>query len=260
MPAHNEALHIVPNIMETIETLRAFEYDFELIVVNDGSTDETGRCLAELALTFPECLRIVSYDENVGKGNALICGSQVAEGELVAFLDADMDLHPMQLPVFLGIMEALGADVVIGSKWHPASKVDYPFMRRAYSRAYYALVRLLFGFPFRDTQTGIKLFRANVLRHVLPKILVKRFAFDLELLVNVHHLGYSIAEAPITLDFRRQAGRLKWRDIASIFADTAAVFFRLKILKYYDRVDGAPAGAIGISDSLRERMGEDATL
>lgn len=240
MPAYNEASHIVSNVMETAQTLSDFEYDFEIIVVDDGSPDKTYLHAARLLATHSEHVRIVHYSENCGKGNALMCGTLYARGDYVLFLDADMELHPAQLPTFFGIMEATGADAVIGSKRHPLSHVDYPRLRRLYSWAYYTVIRVLFGLPLKDTQTGMKLFKRAVLDHVFPRMLVKRFAFDIELLANAHRLGYRLESAPITLEFQRTAGRIKWGDVSNILVDTAAIFYRMKILRYYDSVDQRP--------------------
>jgi hypothetical protein len=97
------------------------------------------------------------------------------------------------------------------------------------------LVRSLFGLPVRDTQTGIKLFKREVLERVLPRVLVKRFAFDLELLANVHHFGYRIVEAPVVVNFNRVCSRLHLPAVWNVFVDTLAIFYRMRILRYYDR-------------------------
>ena len=207
-----------------------------MIVVDDGSPDETYHEAAKLLSSQAGRVRIVQYDENQGKGNALMCGAWFARGDYVVFLDADMDLHPAQLPIFFEIMERTGADVVIGSKRHPLSKVNYPWIRRIYSAIYYAIIRLMFGLPVKDTQTGLKMFKREVLQRVFPRILVKRFAFDIEVLANAHRLGYKIVDAPVTLEFRRRFDRIKWRDIVAIMTDTLAIFYRMYILQYYDRL------------------------
>jgi glycosyltransferase involved in cell wall biosynthesis len=237
MPAYNEANSIAENVCETVETLRALGVDFEIIVVDDGSLDGTHVAAIDALRAWPERVRVVRCVRNEGKGNALICGAAYSKGDRVAFLDADMDLHPEQLGNFFTIMEARAADVVIGSKFHPESKLDYPPVRRLYSFFYYLLVRTLFGLPVRDTQTGIKLFRREVLDRVLPRILVKRFAFDLELLANVHHFGYRIVEAPVTVNFQRVCSRLRLPAVWNVFLDTLAIFYRMRILHYYDRPD-----------------------
>jgi glycosyltransferase involved in cell wall biosynthesis len=236
MPAYNEASSIARNVCETVETMRALGVNFEILVIDDGSMDGTTAAAIDAMRAWPEHVRVVRCTRNEGKGNALICGAEYAKGEHIAFLDADMDLHPEQLAGFFAIMEARQADAVIGSKFHPESKVDYPFERRVYSFFYFALVRSLFGLPVRDTQTGIKLFKRAVLETVLPRVLVKRFAFDLELLANVHHFGYRIAEAPVKLNFRRVCSRIRLQAVWNVFLDTLAIFYRMRILHYYDRV------------------------
>src|SRR5579871_5847013 len=206
MPAYNEANHILRNVREVVSSLTREGYDFEVIVVDDGSPDETYREAMKAVAADPSQVRLVRYDENTGKGNALMCGTWFAHGDYVVFLDADMDLHPVQLPRFFDILRTEDADVVVGSKRHRDSKVAYPFVRRVYSAVYYTLTRLMFGLPITDSQVGLKVFRAEVLQRVLPRILAKRFAFDIELLANAHRLGYRIVDGPVTLNFQRPFG------------------------------------------------------
>ncbi|MHB8433399.1 MAG: glycosyltransferase [Candidatus Tyrphobacter sp.] len=236
MPAFNESEHIVDNLLEVVDVLSGFGDAFEVILVDDGSSDDTCSHAASLPPERLDRVRIIRYDVNKGKGNALIAGTCVARGEYVVFLDADMDLHPRQLALFFEIMESRHADVVIGSKWHPLSRVSYPRLRQFYSAGYYLIVRLLFGLPVRDTQTGIKLFKMALLRDVFPRLLVKRFAFDIEVLAVAHALGYKIIDAPVTLEFRRPVGRLKLRHVWPVLVDTLAIFYRLRILRYYHRL------------------------
>jgi glycosyltransferase involved in cell wall biosynthesis len=236
LPAFNEADRIEANVLEAWNTLSSFECDFEILIVDDGSTDDTAEHALRACRCDPERIHVIRCASNQGKGNALICGTRYAAGDFVAFLDADLDLHPQQLAGFIEAIDELQVDLVVGSKFHPRSVVDYPALRRFYSLGYYALIQVLFGLPLRDTQTGIKLFKVNVLRDILPRLLVKRFAFDIELLVNAAALGYKIGEAPVTLQFQRTFGRLNYRDVWRILVDTLAIFYRLKIIRYYDRV------------------------
>ncbi|MBV8727417.1 MAG: glycosyltransferase [Candidatus Eremiobacteraeota bacterium] len=248
MPAYNESASIVKNVAEAVQTLSGFGYDYEVVVVDDGSVDDTHSHAMQIAAKYGPKVRVVRYDDNRGKGGALICGTTYTTGDYIAFLDADMELHPEQLPLFLEILLAQNADVVIGSKRHPLSNVQYPRIRRIYSAGYFALVWLLFGLPLRDTQTGLKLFRRQVLQDVFPKVLVKRFAFDIEVLANAHRLGYKIVDAPVTLRFARRYGRITFHDIKTILLDTLAIFYRLRLLHYYDRVPFCSLTA------LRERV------
>ncbi|MDD5166434.1 MAG: glycosyltransferase [Candidatus Omnitrophica bacterium] len=237
MPAYNEADRIVASIEETIRTFNDFGCSWELVVIDDGSTDNTYELAEALSEKYPEQLIVKKNPFNLGKGRAIKKALHYVTGDYVVFLDADMDLHPIQIQTLFDIMFLDKADIVIGSKMHPNSVVNYPLERRIISMVYYLLIRILFNLPCHDTQTGLKLFRVEVIRDVFPRILVRKFAFDLEVLVNAHHLGYRIAEAPIILRPQRRFGRIGSRAVITTFWDTLVVFYRMRVLKYYDRID-----------------------
>jgi len=208
MPAFNEAARISNSIVETIRFLKRTDHEYELIVVDDGSLDNTYNEILKYK-TENGSVRGIQLRENSGKGFALRYGSVFATGDLIVFLDADLDLHPSHIETLFMAMQKFEADIVIGSKRHPESRLDYPLHRKILSDGYYILMRIMFGLPVRDTQTGIKLIKQEVLDNVFPRLLTKRFAFDLELLVIAHRLGYKIIEAPITLGFQREFGRIR---------------------------------------------------
>jgi len=167
-------------------------------------------------------------------------GFRQSKGNPVLFIDADLDLSPAQIPRFLEYMERFRADVVIGSKNHPDSKVKYPLIRKILSRGYLYLNFLLFQLPISDTQVGMKLFRREVLEYAVPKMLVKKYAYDLELLVLARYAGYHIKDAPVELRLGGAVGKkyMSGVDLAQIFFifwDTMAIWYRLKVLKYYDK-------------------------
>jgi len=237
IPAYNEEAHIentLKVVLETLESIKNPINDFELIVVDNGSMDKTSEVVEYFSKKDPR-VKFIKIEEK-GKGLALKEGSLVANGKYICFLDADLDLEPWHIKHFFEIMETSNADIVIGSKRHPLSKVEgYPLSRRILSYCYQIMNKILFNLDVRDTQVGLKLFKAEVLKDVLPRILCKRYAFDLEILVNAKNLGYTIVEAPINLKWKREHNRIKIRDIWNIFIDTMAIFYRLKILKFYDR-------------------------
>lgn len=234
LPVHNEERHIAEMIEESVKALEDIGRDFEIIIVDDGSTDGTPVQIERAASHLPHT-SVLTLRENLGKGNALMRGFRASTMELVCFMDADLDLHPWHLGVLLDEMERSGADIVIGSKRHPDSKLEYPWYRKLYSTAYYLLILLLFRLPVRDTQTGVKLFHRQVLQATMPHLLGKKYTLDLEILVVAHHHGYEVAEAPIKLTFQGKYGRIKWKDIMNIIIDTMAIFYRLYVKRYYDK-------------------------
>ncbi len=235
MPAFNEGDHIYGNIAMTRRVMEAAGLDTEIVAVDDGSTDGTR---AEIDRAAGDFTNVVSARNpyNMGKGMALRTGFDYSSGDVVVFLDADLDLHPSQIQALIGILEEAPWDVIVTSKHHPDSRLDYPWFRKVASWGYYMIIKLMFGLPVRDTQTGLKVFRRKVLETVFHRLLVKKFAYDVELLATAVRFGFKVHELPVVLDFKRSLswGRIRFGDIMRIFIDTLAVFYRLRILRYYD--------------------------
>ena len=261
LPAYNLGGVILENLRRCAEYLEG-NIPFELVPVDDGSADDTADALRRAARELPS-VHPVFLARNEGKGAALRAGADAARGSHILLLDADLDLLPLPLPRFFREMRDRDADIVIGSKMHPESEIDYPLRRRVASRVYYGLVKLLVGLPVRDTQTGMKLFRAEALHLAFDRMLAKRFAFDLEVLAIARGAGFRIAEAPVAMDFGEKMGALTARNVRETLNDTLAVFYRLRILRYYDRLLPLPTPARwpsvsvviacpGDSDMLRE--------
>lgn len=237
IPTYNEESHIANTIQETCETMERFHIPHEVIIVDDGSTDNTSMEASKAASSFDN-VKVVHYSQNSGKGNAIKYGCRFVSGDLVTFLDADLELHPNQLPTLFKYMKKYDADIVVGSKRHPESRIDYPINRKLLSLAYLLIVKILFRLPISDTQLGLKLYRREVIDSIMPKILVKRFAYDIEILANARYSGYKMVDAPIVLHYYRKKGRIKIKDMLMIANDTIAVFYRLYILKYYNKKNG----------------------
>jgi glycosyltransferase involved in cell wall biosynthesis len=232
VPAYREGPRIHGNLVHLLGELDATGIDYEVIVVSDGNTDAT---VSEAERVGSARVRVLAYPVNEGKGFALMHGIGHAKGDLMAFIDADMELHPSGLGRFVQIQRAGGWDVVVGSKRHPQSHVSYPKTRRFQSWVYQQLIRVLFRLNVKDTQTGLKLFRGDLLRQVVPLLAVKRFAFDLELLIVANKLGYHrVVEAPIDLDYRFETTTSPAAAYRALW-DTAAIFYRLHVIHHYDR-------------------------
>jgi glycosyltransferase involved in cell wall biosynthesis len=202
----------------------------EIVVVSDGSTDDTLVIARELA---SPTLRVVHYPDRSGKGHALRVGLSRARGDYVGFIDSDGDIDPQAIGPFLSLMDLYQPDVVLGSKRHPMSEVAYPPLRRIMSWVYHKLTRVLFRVNVRDTQTGLKVIRRDVLSAVLPRMFEKRYAWDLELLVVARMLGFTrVFEAPVRIDYRFSS-QVDPHAAFRIILDSVAIFYRRFILNSY---------------------------
>lgn len=234
VPAYKQQKTIKRDLENISVVLKAGlkEYDYEIICVVDGKVDKT---FEQAQKARSKKIRIVCYEGNRGKGYAVRYGMVRAKGHLISFLDAGMDISPNGIMMLMAHMEWYNADVIIGSKRHPVSRVNYPLRRRIYSIGYHLGVKLLFGLPLTDTQSGIKIFKRKVVEKVLPRLLVKKYAMDIEMLAVAKYIGFGrIFEAPIEVKFDRRTSRIRWHTIFHMILDTLGVFYRLKIIRYYD--------------------------
>lgn len=231
IPAYKEEKNIFNTIDDILKAQDVLNYSYEVIVVVDGSPDNTAK---EARRHKSKKLSVIEYTQNQGKGNAIKIGVKAAKGEIITFTDAGGDFNPKQFDKCIKLLEIFDADFVIGSKRHPASKVDYPRKRKIYSWLYSKLIRILFGFNITDTQAGLKFMKRNVAKDVVLRALVKQYAFDLEMLVIAWQLGYRrIFEAPVELKFNNVGSGINYKTIQKMLVDTFAIFYRAKILNYY---------------------------
>lgn len=197
MPAYQLESTIRDNIDRVVTVVGDWD-STEIIVIDDGSTDDT-RGFADKAAASHGMVTVVGYDQNRGKGGALKEGFRQSRGSTIVFLDADLDLPPEQLPVFLDELAHTGVDAIVGAKRSAMVSGRYPLIRKMLSVAFAAMNQILFRLPVRETQTGLKAFKREVLDTTLPQLETAGYAFDLELLVRIRKAGGSMAEAPVTL-------------------------------------------------------------
>lgn len=235
IPVYRQEKVIARNLRSIVDELEALSVLFEVIVVIDGSVD---RSMEEAKKVKSPHIRVIGYETNHGKGFAVRFGMSHSKGDIVGFIDADGDLKFHGISMLLEHFRWYNADIVIGSKRHSVSKIKYPFSRKILSLGYQILVRILFGLNIRDSQVGLKLYKRVVLEDVLPRLLVKQFAFDIEILAVAHRLGYiRIYEAPVELEFSGTSSITSnnfWKIIWNMLWETFAIFYRLRILHYYD--------------------------
>ncbi|MCX6791676.1 MAG: glycosyltransferase family 2 protein [Candidatus Gottesmanbacteria bacterium] len=236
IPVYKQQLTVKHDIEDVISVLSTTKIDFEIIPVIDGEFDHS---YEEAKKVRDSRVHVVGYKTNHGKGYAVRYGFSQATGDVIGFKDGGGDLKSKALPLMLAQFEFQKADVVLGSKRHPDSTVDYPVSRKILSWIYQKFVKLLFGLDVRDTQVGMKIYKRKLLEDVLPRLLVKKFAFDIEILAVAYHLGYrKIYEAPVKIDLFASKTSIVWKRllyiILNMVKDTLAVFYRLRILRYYD--------------------------
>lgn len=196
VPAYNEQARIGRTLVRALDHLAAHHPEHgELIVVDDGSTDETARIVEQVG---GDRVRLLRQPRNSGKGAAVRRGVLEARGEFVLFMDADLSTPIEELEKLLAFARS-GADVVIGSRGLPDSDIRQrqPTPRELMGRGFNLIVRtVLFG-GVRDTQCGFKLFRHDAAREIFSRSTVDGFAFDVEILLIARDLGYRIHEVPV---------------------------------------------------------------
>jgi glycosyltransferase involved in cell wall biosynthesis len=233
VPIYNGAPFAAENIRRIARTLEQLNDTFEVLVVCDGSTDGTADVVR--SIDDPR-IRVLHYANNCGKGHAICLGVPYARGRLVGWLDADLDVEPEAIVTGVSRFANAEIDAIIGSKRHADSVVDYPLLRRVLSRGFRLLARLLFRVNVADTQVGAKVFRREMLEIVVPLLLIKRYAFDLELLAVGVEFGFDrVEEMPIQLHYRFTGTRINRQAVLQMFLDTLAIAYRIHLRHWYVR-------------------------
>lgn len=196
IPAYNEENRIGKTLLTVLDYLAAKRHDFELIVVDDGSSDSTVQVVEGIAAGRSD-VKVLRNGANMGKGYSVRNGALASRGDVVFFTDADLATPIEELERFLAAMN--GCDVVIGSRTMPGAKIEVaaPPHRELLGRLFNLFVRLYFGISFTDTQCGAKMFSSRAAREIFSRQRLARFAFDVELLYLARLLGFGVKELPI---------------------------------------------------------------
>jgi glycosyltransferase involved in cell wall biosynthesis len=195
MPAFNEEAGIVEAVAEAHESLAGLGYEFEILVVDDGSRDRTAYLVNELAETRPQ-VRLIRHAMNRGYGAALRSGFEAARFELVAFTDADAQFFLEDLEDLIVLCRE--CPVAVGYR---ANRQD-PRRRKFFSRGYNLLVRLFLDTGVRDCDCALKVFRREALGHLLPES--RGFFVNAEMLFRARRMNWEIAEVPVRHRPRRR--------------------------------------------------------
>ena len=197
VPAYNEAERIAPSLEGVFAYMDRHHPDYEVIVVDDGSTDDTPGVVQRRFGDRPQ-LRVLSYGPNRGKGYAVRFGALQAAGDVVLFSDADFSTPIEELEKMLPLLDQ-GYELVIGSRAHERSEIraHQPFYREGAGKLFNVLVRIVVVADFRDTQCGFKCFRRQPVLPVLEQQQIDGFAFDVELIALAQAAGLRVGEVPV---------------------------------------------------------------
>ena len=199
IPCYNEAAGIGETVRATLDYLAAESTDAELVVVNDGSTDETATIVRNALAGVKIQTRLLENFPNRGKGAAVRSGLLAATRPIGLFFDADLSTPLSEIPKVVEPIANGDADLVFGSRAldRKLIGVHQPWRREQAGRVFNLIVRLATGMPFWDTQCGFKAFRLNVCRPILEKANTIGFAFDVELLFLAYRAGLRLREVPV---------------------------------------------------------------
>jgi glycosyltransferase involved in cell wall biosynthesis len=197
IPAYNESSRIRPTLDEVLRYVREQKWEVEILVVNDGSRDDTADVIREYARVHPQ-VRLVENPGNRGKGFSVRNGMLHARGDICLFSDADLS-SPIAEANKLFQAIAAGADVAFGSRWMNSELQTerQPLYRQAFGRIFNLLLRIVLGLQFKDTQCGFKAFRHAAAQRIFPLQRIERWGFDPEILYLAREMNMKVVEVPV---------------------------------------------------------------
>lgn len=223
IPAYNEAARIGKALAEVASSIHDRGWKAQVLVVDDGSTDNTAAIVRQFAVSNPE-VELLTNTVNRGKGYSVRRGALSASGDIIMFTDADLSAPLTEAELLFSALRD-GADVAIGSRWLDRSRqtVQQPFYRRFLGRCFNAVTRLIMRLPFADTQCGFKAFRRPAARRLFQMQLIERWGFDPEILFLALKEGYSVREVPVSWAHDDRSRLSYFRDGLRMLQDLVAI-------------------------------------
>lgn len=239
IPAYNERSRIGSTLERVLSFVHAQGWDAEVIVVNDGSRDNTAEIVQSFAANDPT-LRLIDNPGNHGKGFSVRTGMMHARGRIVLFSDADLS-SPIEESLKLFAALESGADIAIGSRWLRAELQTQrqPLHRQLFGRIFNLLLRTTLGLQFADTQCGFKAFKRAASQAIFPWQKIERWGFDPEILFLARKFGFTVREVPVAWG---HVGDARINPIV----DGARMFQEMLRIRWYDltgKYDGTDAVA-----------------
>ncbi len=248
LACYNEEPHIEDSVAQIVEVLDGSPWTYEIIFVDDCSKDRTRELIDQIIARYPDHrMRRIFHEKNVGRGGTVTDGMRAGEGEIVGFIDIDLEVHARYIPSCVRAIEK-GADVATGLRtyrfyWH---SVDRYLM----SRGYIWLVQRLLGVPLHDTETGFKFFRKNRILPIFDEIEDTRWFWDTEIMVRAYLRGLNIQEIPVLF-----VRRFDKKSTVSPIQDTLDYFFKLWRFRRVVRQLRQEAAVAGVARGwLRESL------
>ncbi|HEX8817106.1 MAG TPA: dolichyl-phosphate beta-glucosyltransferase [Terriglobales bacterium] len=219
LPAYNEAERIEESLEKILRFAARHRRNFEIIVVNDGSTDATAEIVTRYSAQHA-MVKLVENPGNRGKGFSVRNGMLHARGDVLLFSDADLSSPIEESEKLFGAIAA-GADVAIGSRWlrTELQVKPQPLYRRLLGRLFNFALRMVLGLNYKDTQCGFKAFRRSAAEQIFPRQAIERWGFDPELLYLAQRAGLRIEEVPVLWAHREGTRIHPWRDGFHMFLE-----------------------------------------
>ena len=235
--------HFLPIIISSLSSeLGTAGCDWEIIVVGDA--DPKVQDYLDKTISQAAKIKFYDYPVNLPYHQAFSYAFYKTCGNLVCYLDPDLDLPGLNIRTLLAYLDQDGADYAIGSKFHPHSQTNHPFSHKLVGYIFALINRFLFNLSLKESNLKIKIFKRAVLEASVPRLTGKLQAFHPELLVVSHHLGFALTEAPVTC---RQIvnSKIAWHQFWQFAKDLIAIFVNLAILRTYDRPEARKKLLIG---------------
>jgi len=236
IPAFNESARLGATLTRVLAYVHEQQWEAEVIVVNDGSRDNTADIIR--AFANDPIVRLLENPGNRGKGYSVRNGMLHARGKIVLFSDADLSSPIEEAPKLLAALES-GADIAIGSRWLRAETQTQrqPLHRQLFGRVFNLLLRLSLGLQFKDTQCGFKAFRQPAVRAIFPLQKIERWGFDPEILFLARKFGFKVQEVAVAW---AHSGGTRINPVV----DGGRMFIEMLHIRWNDltgKYDGAPS-------------------